>query len=295
LAPTKVVLEACAGSHHWGRALGRMGHWVRLIPPQYVKPFVKRGKNDRNDAEAISEAASRPTMRMVPLKTAHEQAATIIVKHRELMVNQRTQAINALPGRALEFGVIAAKGCANVAALVAVLAAEEAILVIAKTMFEQMGQHIADLDVKIDTLGKQLLEQHKANPVNKLLAEIPGVGPITAITLALTVNPGNFETARHFAAWLALTPREHSTGGKHRMGKISKAGNERLRQLLVVEAMAVIRYAKPGSKSATAWLLKLLERRPRKVAAVALANKMARIIWAMTARGEAYRRKPMAA
>ncbi len=295
LAPTEVALEACAGSHHWGRVLGAMGHRVKLIPPQYVKPFVKRSKNDRNDAEAISEAASRPTMRTVPVKTADEQAATIIVKHRELMVNQRTQAINALRGHAAEFGIVAAQGCANVTALLAILSAEEAIPEIAKAMFEQMGQHVADLDLKIDELERQLLEQHKANAISKLLAAIPGVGPITAITMALTVNPTNFETGRHFAAWIGLTPREHSTGGKHRLGRISKAGNERLRQLLVVGAMAVIRYAKPGSKSATAWLLQLLERRPRKVAAIALANKMARIIWAMMARGEAYRHQPVAA
>ena len=255
LAPTEVVLEACAGSHHWGRVLGNMGHRVRLIPPQYVKPFVKRSKNDRNDAEAISEAASRPTMRTVPVKTVDEQAATIIVKHRELMVNQRTQAINALRGHAAEFGIVAAKGCANVTALLAVLSAEEAIPEVAKAMFEQMGQHVADLDAKIEKLEKQLLEQHKANAVSKLLAAIPGVGPITAITMALTVNPVNFESGRHFAAWLGLTPREKSTGGKQRLGKISKAGNERLRQLLVVGAMAVIRYAKPGSKSASPWLV----------------------------------------
>ena len=220
---------------------------------------------------------------------------TIILKYRELIVNQRTQAINALRGHATEFGIVAAKGCAKVEGLLAVLHADAEIPSIAKTMFEQMGQHVADLDIKIDALDKRLLEQHKANPVSKLLAAIPGVGPITAITMTLTVNPANFETGRHFAAWLGLTPREHSTGGKHRMGKISKAGNERLRQLLVVGAMAVIRYAKPGSKSATAWLLKLLERRPRKVAAIALANKMARIIWAMMGRGEAYRRQPVVA
>ena len=272
-----------------------MGHRVRLIPPQYVKPFVKRSKNDRNDAEAISEAASRPSMRTVPVKSADEQAATIIVKHRELMVNQRTQAINALRGHAAEFGIVAAKGCANVTALLAVLSAEEMIPAIAKAMFEQMGRHVTDLEAKIDALERQLLEQHKANAVSARLAAIPGVGPITAITMALTVNPTNFETGRHFAAWLGLTRREHSTGGKHRLGRISKAGSERLRQLLVVGAMAVIRYAKPGSKSATAWLLQLLERRPRKVAAVAMANKMARIIWAMMARGEAYRRQPVAA
>lgn len=292
---TEVALEACAGAHHWGRVLGAMGHRIKLIPPQYVKPFVKRNKNDRNDAEAIGEAASRPTMRTVPVKTVDEQAATIIVKHRELLVGQRTAAINALRGHAAEFGLIAAKGTANVEALLATLAAEPTIPTAAKVAFAAMGAHIADLETKLTVVEKQLLEQHKTNPVSQRLAAIPGVGPITAITMALSVNPANFESGRHFAAWLGLTPREHSTGGKHRLGRISKAGNERLRQLLVVGAMTVVRYAKPGSKSASAWLLQLLERRPRKVAAIALANKIARIIWAMMARGEAYRRQPAAA
>jgi transposase len=295
LAPTKIVLEACGGSHHWGRVLTRLGHQVRLIPPQYVKPFVKRSKNDRNDAEAISEAAARPSMRWVPVKTVEQQAETMIVKHREMLITQRTQAINALRGHAAEFGVIAAQGSQNVTTLLAVLATDAAIPTAAKAMVANMAQHIADLDTKLVSLDRQLMERHKANPVSRLLAEIPGVGPITAITMALTVDPGNFESGRHFAAWLGLAPREHSTGGKQRLGRISKAGNERLRQLLVVGAMAVIRYAKPGSKSASAWLLQLLERKPRKVAAVALANKIARIIWAMMARGEAYRRQPIAA
>ncbi|MDD2878655.1 MAG: IS110 family transposase [Acidiphilium sp.] len=285
VASSEVVLEACAGSHHWGRVLSRMGHRVKLIPPQYVKPFVKRSKNDRNDAEAICEAASRPTMRTVPLKMAEEQAATIILKHREMLVGQRTQAINTLRGHATEFGIVTAKGCANVAALLATLSMDKAIPAMAKAMFGQMGNHVTDLNEKIAALDQNLAELHKTKPVSQRLAAIPGVGPITAITMALTINAENFETGRHFAAWLGLTPREHSTGGKHRLGKISKAGNERLRQLLVVGSMAVIRYAKPGSKSASAWLLQLLERRPRKVAAVALANKMARIIWAMMASG----------
>lgn len=275
--------------------MSRLDHRVRLIPPQYVKPFVKRSKNDRNDAEAISEAASRPAMRSVPVKTVEQQAETMIVKLREMLVGQRTQAINALRGHAAEFGTVVAKGSNNVSALLAVLAADAAIPVAAQAMFAQMGQHIADLDAKLEALDRQLMERHKANPVSRLLAGIPGVGPITAITMALAVDPGNFESGRHFAAWLGLTPREHSTGGKQRLGRISKAGNERLRQLLVVGAMAVIRFAKPGSKSASTWLLQLLERKPRKLAAVALANKMARIIWAMMARGEAYRRQPIIA
>jgi transposase len=292
---TEVVLEACGGSHHWGRLFGRLGHRVRLIPPQYVKPFVKRAKNDRNDAEAISEAASRPTMSSVAVKTAEQQAEAIVLRHREMLVSQRTQAINALRGHAAEFGVVAAKGTVNVAALLSVLAADGAIPAAAQTMFQQMGAHIEALDQRVTALDGELAALHKANPVSQLLADIPGVGPVAAITMALTVEPGNFESARHFAAWLGLTPKEHSTGGKQRMGKISKAGNERLRQLLVVGATSIVRFAKPGSKSASAWLLQLLERKPRKLAAVALANKNARIIWAMMSRGEAYRRQPIAA
>jgi transposase len=293
--PTEVVLEACGGSHYWGRLLSGLGHRVRLIPPQYVRPFVKRAKNDRNDAEAISEAASRPTMRSVAVKTVEQQASAIILKHREMLVSQRTQAINALRGHAAEFGVVAAKGTGKVTALVTMLAADSHIPPAARTMFHQMGAHIETLDQSVAALDSELVALHKANPVSRLLADIPGVGPIGAITMALTVEAGNFESGRHFAAFLGLTPKEHSTGGKQRIGKISKAGNERLRQLLVVGAMSVIRYAKPGSRSASAWLLQLLERKPRKLAAVALANKMARIIWAMMARGEAYRRQPVTA
>jgi transposase len=292
---TEVVLEACGGSHHWGRLLNKLGHRVRLIPPQYVKPFVKRAKNDRNDAEAISEAASRPTMRSVVVKTVDQQADGIILKHREMLVSQRTQAINALRGHAAEFGVVAAKGMVKVAPLLRELAADSAIPISARAMFAQMGAHIEVLDQQVAAVDDELAALHKANPVSQLLAAIPGVGPLGAITMTLTVEPGNFASGRHFAAWLGLTPKEHSTGGKQRMGKISKAGNERLRQLLFVGAMSVIRFAKPGSKSASAWLLQLLERKPRKLAAVALANKMARIIWAMMSRKKAYRRQPVAA
>jgi len=295
LPATEVVLEACGGSHHWARVLSAFGHHVRLIPPQYVKPFVKRSKNDRNDAEAISEAASRPSMKSVTVKSVDQQAQSIILKHREMLVGQRSQAINALRGHATEFGVVAAKGTTKVEALLVVLAGDTNIPVAARAMFEQMGAHIEALNSRIAVLDAKLAELHKLNPVSRALAEIPGVGPMIAATMALTVEPVNFASGRHFAAWLGLTPREHSTGGKQRLGKISKAGNERLRTLLVVGAMSVIRFAKPGSKSASAWLLQLLERKPRKLAAVALANKIARIIWAMMARGETYRRQPIAA
>lgn len=289
LPPTHVALEACGGSHHWGRRLASFGHTVQLIPPQYVKPFVRRGKNDRNDAEAISEAASRTGMPSVPVRSAEQQAEAIVLSARELLVRQRTQLVNAVRGHAAEFGIVAAKGTSQLPALLEAVAAAEAVPVPAKEMLVFLGGQVAQLDEKIVELECRMKQQHKANPVSQMLAEVPGIGPIGALSLAITIEPGRFASGRHFAAWLGLTPKEHSTGGRPRLGGISRAGNERLRQLLVVGAMAVIRYAKPGSKTASAWLLALLERKPRKLAAVALANKMARIAWAMMATGEAYR------
>jgi len=295
LPPTLVALEACGGSHHWGRRLAAMGHTVQLIPPQYVKPFVRRGKNDRNDAEAISEAAARPDMPSVPVRSAEQQAEAIVLSARELLVRQRTQLVNAVRGHAAEFGVIAAKNISQLPALLEAVAAEEAVPEAAKQMLAFLGAQVAQLDGQVAELERRMKQQHKANLVSQLLAEVPGIGPITALSLALTVDPGRFTSGRHFAAWLGLVPKEHSTGGRQRLGGISRAGNERLRQLLVLGATAVIQHAKPGSKSASAWLLALLERKPRKLAAVALANKMARIVWAMMATGEAYRGSKKAA
>lgn len=295
LPPTEIALEACGGSHHWGRVLGAQGHRVRLIPAQYVKPFVKRSKNDRNDAEAICEAAARPSMRTVPVKSAQRQADAMILKHREMLVDQRTQAINALRGHATEFGVTAPKGTGNVEGLLVLIAANDAIPAGAQAMFARMAAHIEALEAQLKTINADLLALHNANATSRMLAEVPGIGPLTALTLVLTVDPQDFTSARHFSAWTGLTPKERSTGGKQRFGRISKAGNERVRQLLVVGAMSVIRFAKPGSKSASPWLLQLLERKPRKLAAVALANKMGRIVWSMMAHGETYRQPPAAA
>ena len=295
LEATDVVMEACGGAHHWGRVLSQLGHQVRLIPAQYVQPFVKRAKNDRADAAAISDAASRPDMPTVAVKSAEQQASCMILKHREMLVRQRTAAINALRGHAAEFGVISAKGTAQIEALLDKLAEEAAVPAVAKAMFARMGEHIAGLARQIEALETELLALHKAHTVSQRLVAVPGIGPMIAITLALSVAPEHFASGRHFAAWLGLTPKEHSTGGKPRLGRISKAGNERLRTLLVVGATSVIRHARPERKAASAWLLNLLGRKPRKLAAVALANKMARIIWAMMARGEAYRPAPMAA
>ena len=292
LPPTVVALEACGGSHHWGRRLAALGHEVRLIPPQYVKPFVKRGKNDRNDAEAISEAAARPEMTVVAVRSAEQQAAAMILSVRELLVGQRTQLVNAIRGQAGEFGVVAAKGISKIEGLLEKIASDAAIPQAARDMLALLGARVTELDTQIKQVELQMLQQHKANPVSRMLAEVPSIGAITALSLVLTVDPSRYKSGRHFAASLGTTPKERSTAGRQRLGGISKQGNERLRRLLVTGAMAVIKYARPGSKTASAWLLKLLERKPRKLAAVALANKTARIVWAMMSSGEAYRRQP---
>ena len=290
-APTVVAMEACGGSHHWARKLQTLGHEVRLIPPQYVKPYLKRGKNDRNDAEAICEAAGRPGMRFVLAKSVDQQAEAMVLKVRATLVEQRTQLINAMRGHAGEFGVISGRGTGKVAALRAEIAADTAIPPVAHEMLALLGEQMDHLDCRIKALEAKLEAMHKANAISRLLATVPGIGPIIGLSFAIEVDPAAFTSGRHLAAWLGLTPQEHSTGGKQRMGGISRAGNERLRALLVSGAMAVIGASeRAGSKLATEWLLKLLARRPKKVAAVALANKMARMIWAMMTTGEAYRR-----
>lgn len=291
LAPTEVAMEACGGSHHWARSLAALGHDVRLIPPQYVKPFVKRSKNDRNDAEAISEAASRPMMRFVPVKTAQQQADAMLLSIRELLVAQRTQLVNALRGHAAELGLVAPIGAKGLAQLRAEVALEASLPDAAVAALTLLGNEIDRLELRLSEIDAKLIAQHKATPMSQLLAQIPGIGPIGGLSLTLRVDARQFASARHFAAWVGLTPRQNSTAGKQRLGGISRAGNERLRQLLVLGATTVIRHAKPGRAGVSPWLLSLLERCPRKVAAVALANKMARIVWAMMTSGEAYRRQ----
>ncbi len=297
LPPVEVVLEACGGSHHWGRWLSTLGHQVRLIPPQYVKPFVKRGKNDRNDAEAIATAASQPSIGGVPVKSAEAQARTMLLSVRELLVRQRTQLINALRGHATEFGLVAPLGDKGLAALQTEIATttEEVLPAAAKQALALLGREVERIAARLAEIDRKLMAQHKADPLSRRLAGIPGVGPIGALNFAWRVEPAQFKSGRHFAAWLGLVPRERSTGGKQRLGGISRAGDERLRQLLVLGATAVIRHAKPGRPTASPWLLELLKRRPRKLAAVALANKMARILWAMMTSGKAYRPHPATA
>ena len=287
----EVVLEACGGSHCWARVLGGLGHRVRLIAAQYVTPFVKRGKNDRNDAEAICVAAAQPSIGSVAVKSAEAQARAMLLSVRELLVRQRTQLVNALRGHATELGLVAPVGNKGLGQLQAEIATatDEIVPAEAKQALAMLGGEIARIEARLADIDARVMQQHKANPLSRLLAGIPGVGPIGALNLALRVDPSQFKSGRHFAAWLGLVPRERSTGGKQRLGGISRAGDERLRQLLVLGATSVIRHAKPDRSPVSQWLLELLKRRSRKLAAVALANKMARIVWAMMTSGEAYR------
>ena len=302
LAPTRIGLEGCGAAHYWARVLQGLGHAVVLLPPQYIKPYVKRGKNDaigacpragrRPDpwAAAICEAMSRPDMRFVPVKSAEQQAALMLLKSRDLLVKQRTMLVNAMRGHAAEFGVIAGKGVAKVGELLERAHADAAgVPALALEMLRLLAGQLEALDSRLKTIEAKLIAWHKADPVSRCLASQPGIGPIGAVSFALKVtDPKAFRSGRHFAAWLGLTPKENATGGRSRPGRISRQGDQGLRRLLVLGATTVIRFARPGR--ASPWLLKLLARRPRKLAAVALANKMARILWAMMVSGELYRR-----
>jgi transposase len=290
LPPTRIGLEACGAAHYWARVLRGLGHAVVLLPPQYIKPYVKRGKNDALDAEAICEAMSRPGMRFVPVKSAEQQAALTLLRTRELLVKQRTMLSNAIRGHAAEFGVVAAKGLAKVSELLQRAHAEAAeVPALALEMLRLLASQLDALELKLKTIEAQLMAWHKQNPVSQCLASQPGIGPIGAVSFALKVSdPKAFRSGRHFAAWLGLTPKENATGGRARPGRISRQGDESLRRLLVLGATTVIQFAKPGR--ASGWLIDLLARRPRKLAAVELANKMARTLWAMMVSGELYRR-----
>lgn len=286
LAPALVGLEACGASHHWARVLSAQGHRVRLVPPQYVKAYVKRGKNDRIDAEAICEAMSRPGMRFVPVKSEGEQAAAMLLSVRDLLVKQRTMLVNAIRSHAAEFGVIGAKGVSRVADVL--VRARESVPALAFDLLAVLAGQLEVLEVQLVRIDQQMRNWHRENERSRRLATMPGIGPVGAMTMVLRVpDPTVFRSGRHLASWIGLTPREHSTAGKQRLGKISRQGDEALRRLLVVGATSVIKQAQRGR--GPAWLLALLKRRPAKVVAVALANKMARIAWAMMVSGQAYR------
>lgn len=289
LEPAVIGMEACSTSHYWARELRALGHEVRLMPAQYLKAYVKRQKNDVADAAAICEAASRPSMRFVPMKTAEQQAALMLHRARDLLVRQRTMLINALRGHLAEFGIIEARGPSKVASLVTLIESGDArVPELARRALLPLIAQLRASETQIDALDAAILNWHQASDTSRRLATIPGVGPIIASALAASVpEPSAFATGRQFAAWLGLVPRQSSTGGKPRLGRISKQGDANLRRLLIAGAQTVLRWARPG-KSST-WIIALLGRRPRKVAAVTLANKMARIAWALMARGERYR------
>ncbi len=292
LAPTVIAIEACGASHHWARLLHSFGHTVKLIPPQLVKPYVKRGKNDAADAEALCEAMSRPTMRFVPVKSPEQQAALMLVGVRDQMIRHRTQLANAIRGYAAEFGLTAAKGMAHLVPLLERIQTDESLPALARELFAIQAKEYEQLQSQIDEIDAQLMARHRADECSRRLAKIPGIGPIGAMLLTMkTPAPELFRSGRQFAAWIGLTPRDHSTAGKVRLGVITRAGDEGLRSVLVVGATAVIQHARRHGK-ASPWLAGLLKRKSPKLAAVALANKMARIAWKLMLTGEAYTATP---
>jgi len=297
LPPCTVAMDACGGAHHWAREIAKAGHAVRLIPAAYVKPFVKRQKNDAADAEAICEAAQRPTMRFVTVKSEEHQASAVVFRARDLLVRQRTQTINALRGHLAEYGHVVAQGPAHVARLLDHVedpgrnlpeAARVALAVLTDTL--------RSLNERIERLDKEIARRAREDEDARRLLTIPGVGPITATALvALAPNAAAFEKGRDFAAWLGLTPLQRSTGGKQKLGATSKMGERTLRRHLIIGASAVVRHAARRGAPDGTWLARMLARKPRMLVTVALANKMARIVWALMTRGGHYKAPVVAA
>jgi transposase len=291
LEPTLVGLEACGASHHWARELQQLGHQVMLIPPQYVKPYVGRNKNDKTDAEAVCEAMSRPKVqeRLVAIKSVEQSAAQMLLGVRESLVKRRTQLTNTIRGHAAEFGLVAAKGLDKIEPLLARIAADAGLPALTKEMFAVLGREYAELGPRIAQIDKKMLAFHRSNEVARRLMEVPAIGPIGACLLVTKiVDPHAFRSGRRCAAWIGLTPKDHSTAGKQRLGGITRAGDERLRAVLVSGATTCIQHARNRRGRPSPWLVELLKRKPPKVAAVALANKTARIAWKIMTSGERY-------
>ena len=292
-----VGMEACATSHYWARQIAALGHEVRLIPPAYVKPYVKRQKNDAADAEAICEAVTRPNMRFVPVKTEEQQSVLVLHRSRDLLMRQRTMILNAIRAHFAEFGIVAPQGPRNVMELIARLrdGEEPDLPEAAQSALLALAAQLESLGAEIRAIERQLMAWHRADAASQRLATIPGVGLLTATALAASVpDPSVFKSGRQFAAYLGLVPRQNSSGGKERLGHISKMGNGYLRKLLVVGATSVIRRAGTNDTRTGVWVRSLLERKPARVVTVAMANKSARIAWAVLARGESYRPAPIA-
>jgi len=284
-----IGIEACPTAHHWSRKLQALGHTVRLMPPSYVKAYLKRSKNDANDAAAICEAVTRPSMRFVPIKSEQQQSGLMLHRSRQLLVRQRTMLSNAIRGHMAELGIISAKGRNGTAELLKIIANtgnSDCIPAAARLSLDVLARQYVAIAAEIGVIEKRIHAWHRSCAESRRLEEIPGVGPIVATALVAEVSDWKaFSSGRNLAAWIGLVPKQHSTGGKERLGGISKQGNRYLRWLLVAGAMAVIRYARQrGTKRL--WLVRIMERRPIKVAAVALANKIARMAWAMMVRGE---------
>jgi transposase len=289
-----VVMEACGAAHHWARVLSGLGHEVKLIASEAVRPFVKRGKkNDAADAAAICAAASRPDARFVAVKSLAQQGILALHSARSLLVKQQTMLANALRGLATEFGLVVPKGMGKLEELQALVAADETFPEQARQVFAGLLEQCRATADRIEALEAGIVAHARGDDTARRLATVPGIGPITASLIAATVGDaiGAFKSARHFAAWLGLVPRQHSTGGRTRLGRITKAGNREIRRLLVLGATSMVRRAGQWNSAAGAWVRGLLERRPVRLATVALANKMARIAWAPMTRNEVYRAK----
>ena len=292
LAPCLVGIEACASAHHWSRELQALGHTVRLMPPAYVKPYVKRHKNDATDAEAICEAVTRPNMRFVATKTPEQQSCLTLHRTRHLFIRQQTSVINAIRAHLAEFGIVAPIGRNGVEQLLSVAADsnDKRLPKFARACVAALGAQLRMLKAQILQFDRMITAWHRSNEASRRLDDIPGVGPTLATALVASVaDPKVFRSGRDFSAWIGLVPKQNSSGGKDRLGNISKRGDRYLRSLFTAGALAVIRYAKIHGTKHRPWLTALLARRPTKVAAIALANKIARMAWAMMAKGERYK------